>query len=62
MRFNLEFIIGIAYIALMVGMAWGEVGNLSGPAEFYPLWLPLIMLVVCGAPFFFGYLAGKNSR
>ncbi len=62
MRYSIEFVVGIAYITLMVGMAWMNVGDPSGPSEPFPWWLPLTMLAVCGFPFLLGYLAGKNSR
>jgi len=62
MKFNTEFVVGIAYVAIMVGMAWGQVGEMSGPAEPFSWWLPIIIAIVCGFPFLLGFLAGKNSR
>lgn len=61
MKFNLQFILGIAYITIMIGLAWGNVGQMSGPPKPYPWWLPFSMLAICGVPFILGYLAGKNS-
>ena len=60
--FNTEFVIGIAYIAFMVGMTLMSVGEMSGPSEPYPWYLPIMMGFVCGFPFLLGYLAGKNSH
>lgn len=62
MKFNLDFIAGVGYIAFMVGLAWGQVGELPGPPEPYPWWLPLVMLGVCGFPFGVGYFAGKGGE
>lgn len=61
MRFNIEFVLGIAYIAGMVGIAWAHVGELSGPSEPFSWWLPIGMLTLCGFPFVLGYLAGRDD-
>jgi len=60
MKFTLEFVVGIAYIGVMVGIAWNSVGQISPPGP-YPWHLPLAMLVVTGGPFILGYIAGKRS-
>ena len=62
MRLSIEFVVGMIYIALMVGITWGQVGQMSGPSTPYPWWLPLVMLLVSAFPFLLGFLAGKNSR
>lgn len=61
MKFTIDFIVGIGYIAFMVGLAWVQVGEMSGPSEPYSWWLPLTMLGVCGFPFLLGFLAGRKS-
>jgi len=63
MKTNVSFVMGIAFIALVVGMAWwASVGRLSDVSGPYPWWLPITVLGVCGFPFLMGYLAGKDSR
>ena len=61
MKFNIEFVIGVAYIVFMVGFSMALIGEMtSGPALI--TWkVPLRMLLFVGAPFFFGYCAGKRK-
>lgn len=62
MRFNKEFILGIAYIAIMVGITIGQVGEMPGEPEPYSWWLPIGIGFICGVPFWLGYLAGKSDQ
>lgn len=60
-RFTFEFVVGIGYIAVWVGLAWAKVGELPTSSGVYPWWIPIAMLATVGIPFFLGYFAGKNS-
>ncbi len=62
MKHNIEFEIGVTYIAFMTGLSWAKVGQLSGPSEPYPWYLPLTVLAFCLVPFVLGFLSGRNSR
>lgn len=62
MKFNTDFVAGIGYIFFMVGIAWANVGDMSGPSEPYSWWLPWVMLGITGFPFLLGYLAGRSSK
>ena len=61
MRFNMFFVIGIAYISVFIGHAWYSVGTMSGPSEPFPWYMPLLVLVAVGTPFFIGYFAGRDE-
>ena len=61
MKFNYEFVSGVAYIASITGLAMGHVGQMSGTAAVYPWWLPIVVCFTILTPFILGYRAGKNK-
>ena len=60
MRMNFAFVFGIAYIALLVGVSWGQVGVMSTPAAPYPWHLPLATFGATGVPFVCGIFSGMK--
>lgn len=61
MRFNLEFVLGIAFIVFMTTIALVTVGEMpKQPPHPTPWWVPLMMLGVTGIPFLCGFLAGRD--
>lgn len=58
---NLEFLLGCCMISFMVGLAQADVGK-QFPSGVYEWYLPLMVLVVVGSPFFLGIMAGRNSK
>ena len=61
MKFNLEFVLGIGYIALMIGVGWASIGTMPNTEGPYPWYMPVAMGVTVGFPFYLGFLAGKNK-
>jgi len=61
MRFNIYHVVGIAWIALWVGLAAADVGEMSSNGP-YPWHLPLTTLLAFGFPFVLGVLAGRNEK
>ena len=56
------FVIGIAFIAFVVGNAVASVGELSKTCgDPYPWWLPLEILSILAAPFICGFFAGSEG-
>jgi hypothetical protein len=60
-RFNIWFVLGIAYIIGMTAWALGNVGKMSGPSEPFTWGLPISMLGILVVPFLLGWLAGKDE-
>ncbi len=61
-RFNLAFVVGIAYMAFWIGLAESKVGEVSKTCgEPYPWYMPLLMAVTVGIPFVLGYLGNKKK-
>lgn len=61
MKINADFVVGVAYIAFMVGMGFTEVGKLPDKCGVPYTWeLPLTILVLVGFPFLMGIKAGRE--
>lgn len=61
-KVNVPLCLGIAYIACLVGMAFGDVGEIPEINEPYDPWLPAGIALVFTAPFALGWLAAKKSK
>ena len=60
MKYSIEFLAGVVYIATFVGVALGDVGEMSSPATIYKWWFPASVATALAIPFILGYLAGKR--
>jgi len=60
-KFNSNFLIGIGYITFIMGVAFGDIGEIY-PSEPNPWYLPLLIGLFMGFPFLLGYLAGKEQK
>lgn len=60
MKFNIEFLIGVAWIFFMTGFAFESIGKLPtcNPFEWH---IPIVVFVALASPFILGYLAGRES-
>jgi len=62
MKFNIEFVLGIALICFLTGLVIPFVGKVLPVTEPCSWWLPIQVLFILAFPFFLGYSAGKRSR
>ena len=61
MKYSLEFILGIVYITIWVGMAIGTVGQINTPSV-YSWELPIVVFIIFLVPFYFGIMAGRKQK
>jgi len=59
MKFNLEFVLGIAYIVFMLGTTVQFIGQPTSCSTFSWTTVPS-MFGAIATPFVLGYLAGRN--
>lgn len=61
-KVNVPLCLGIAYIACMVGMAIGDVGETPKGNEPFSPWLPVMVAAFMLVPFILGWLAANDSK
>jgi hypothetical protein len=62
-KFNIEFVLGVACITFMVGLAVSDVGTMpANKGEPYGWDLPFMIGIIMGGIFFLGYRAGRNNE
>uniref|UniRef100_A0A6M3LBV1 Uncharacterized protein n=1 Tax=viral metagenome TaxID=1070528 RepID=A0A6M3LBV1_9ZZZZ len=61
MKYSLEFVCAIAYIAIWTGLAIGLIGQES-ISEIYTYSLPVTVLISFSILFYFAFIAGRKSK
>ena len=62
-KYNMFYVLGLAYIAYITGGVAMEVGKVSDcSTDPYGWDLPLKAIIILGTPLILGYLAGKATE
>jgi len=61
MKFNFEFVFGVAYVFCWVGVGIALIGQSSGPPTLFTFTAPIKIGLMVAFPFLLGYLAGTKS-
>jgi len=61
MKFNIEFILGLVYIAFVSGAATTYVGEMTKGPSIVEWYFPLQILLIVVTPFLCGYFGGLRK-
>ena len=53
--------LGVAYITSWTVLGFASVGEMSGPPEPHPWWIPFAFFSLTAIPFWLGWTAGRED-